>query len=108
MPEKKEPKTVPFRIVSQAQVPAMRSRNQAFFVTLDAAIRTLPRGKSIILEEDEMKQRGGPKNVESVRHHVLAAQEVGRLPKQVQVIGRATANGHVCYVLMPEERPKHD
>lgn len=94
--QEKKPSILPFRIVSQAQVPPMRSRHSAFFDALDVEIRRLPRGKALELHEKDLHMRS-----ESVRHHVNQQQRAGGLSKEVQVICRASPTGQLCYVLMP-------
>lgn len=92
----KGPLGVPFRIVSQVQVPPMRSRHQAFFEALDTEINKLPRGKAIELREKDIGM-----HVESLRHHLAKRQKQKLLPEDLRTVGRSSPDGTLCYILMP-------
>lgn len=92
----KGPLGVPFRIVSQAQMPPMRSLHQAFFAALDAEINKLPRGKAIEFREKDIGM-----HVESLRHHLSKRQKDKFLPADLRVVGRSSPDGQLCYILLP-------
>lgn len=86
------------QVIAENQVPPYRTHHSPVYEAVDAVLRTLPKGKAIQVNCDQLKIRA-----ESVRNHVYTEVKEGRLPKDLRVTCRSTSNGHFCFIVRPSK-----
>lgn len=90
------------RIIPEAQVPPHRSKHDAIYVAVDAAIRNLQKGKALEISCAEL----GIHNSEVITHHIKRAQKAGLLP-ELYTTCRATSKGRMVYISRPKKEAAH-